>query len=50
MKLGDAMLALALLVWMSLSVGPWWVGLLLLVGAWALNLAEILLRRTNHGD
>lgn len=43
MKLGDAVLPLGLLVWLSVSVGPWWVGLALFGVSWALNIAHDLI-------
>jgi len=39
MKLGDGLLCLAMLVWISIAVGPWWVGLLLFVSAGIINYA-----------
>lgn len=38
MNIGDAVFALALLVWMSVSVGPWWIGVLIFLVAWVVNL------------
>ncbi len=38
--LGDGLLHLAVLVWVSVGVGPWWVGVVLFVGALAVNLAQ----------
>lgn len=39
-RLGDGLLFLALLVWMSVSVGPWWVGVMLFAGAYGINIWE----------
>ena len=38
MKLGDGIVIAGMLIWLSVSVGPWWVGLLLFAGAWVANL------------
>lgn len=40
MRKGDGWLSLAMLVWLSLSVGPWWLGLLLFFLAWFVNYRE----------
>jgi len=37
MKLGDGLLCLAMLIWLSVSVGPWWLGVALFVGAGFVN-------------
>lgn len=43
MKLGDvpiatrALLMLAMLVWLTVAVGPWWLGVGLFLVAWAIN-------------
>jgi hypothetical protein len=36
-KLGDALLMLAMLVWLTVAVGPWWLGVGLFLAAWAIN-------------
>lgn len=38
MKPGDGLLLIALLVWLSVRVGPWWLGVVLFVAAWVVNL------------
>lgn len=38
MKVGDELLLIALLVWLSVRVGPWWLGVVLFVAAWVVNL------------
>ena len=34
---GTEFLALAVLVWVSIAVGPWWLGVAVFLGAWAFN-------------
>lgn len=38
-KYGDAIVVLGLAVWMSVAVGPWWVGVALFVAGFLVNLA-----------
>lgn len=38
MKLGDAATILAMLAWLSASVGPWWLGLVLFFGGMLINI------------
>ena len=45
MKLGDALLLFALWLWLTVAVGPWWLGVGLFLLAWALNLVGIYLSR-----
>jgi hypothetical protein len=42
MKPGDALLSLVVLVWVSISVGPWWVGVIAFLAAWVLNAIHVL--------
>lgn len=42
-RLGDDLLVLALWLWLTIAVGPWWLGVSLFVGAGAINF--IWLRR-----
>ena len=36
-KLGDALLQLFVLGWLSVSVGPWYVGVIAFLLAWIIN-------------
>ncbi len=45
MKLGDGLGVLALMVWISYSVGPWWLGGAIMAGAGILNFLEKRARR-----
>lgn len=38
--LGDSLLILWLLVWVSASVGPYWIGLMIFGLAWVVNVIE----------
>ena len=38
--LGDALLQIAVLIWMSIAVGPWKIGLILFLVMWIVNIAE----------
>ena len=38
--MGDALMVLAMLVWLMASVGPWWVGLAIFGSGWLLNLLD----------
>lgn len=40
MKLGDTLIPLALLAWMAVTVGPWWIGAAIFCGAFALNILQ----------
>lgn len=40
-KWGDGLLSLSVLIWMSYSVGPWWVGLVIFFSAGVMNALEI---------
>jgi hypothetical protein len=42
MKLGDGIAIAGMLIWLSVSVGPWWLGAVLFVVAWWVN---VLMRR-----
>lgn len=37
MPLGDGVLLLAMLIWLSVGVGPWWLGVVLFFGAMIVN-------------
>lgn len=37
-NLGESFIGMCMLVWMSIAVGPWWIGPLLLVGGFLVNL------------
>lgn len=50
MKLGDGLALLALMIWVMVSVGPIWLGFVILIGAWVLNLFEALLHKKLKGD
>ena len=41
-KLGDGLTIVAMLVWLSVSVGPWWLGLLIFVVAWVVNTIQVM--------
>ena len=41
---GGKLIVMAMLVWLSVSVGPWWVGLILFLGGLVVNLAVTLCR------
>lgn len=43
--IGGGFLSTAVLVWVSVSVGPWWVGIILLLGGLCLNLAAALAKK-----
>ena len=45
MKLGDGVVCLAMLVWLTVAVGPWWVGVTLFCGAMVLNLIHDEVKR-----
>ena len=37
MKIGDGVGIIAILLWLSWSVGPWWLGIVIFVLAFVLN-------------
>lgn len=37
MKIGDGLLIIGLLVWVSVAIGPGWIGIALFLGAWLVN-------------
>jgi hypothetical protein len=37
--IGGKSLGLAAVIWLSVSVGPWWLGIILFMAAWIVNLA-----------
>lgn len=37
MRCGDAIVIFSMWVWLTVSVGPWWVGVGLLAIGWGLN-------------
>lgn len=39
-RLGDALGHLAIVVWLSVAVGPWWVGLVLLAAIIIINTVQ----------
>lgn len=41
MRPGEAFLGLAVLVWLSIAVGPWWVGVVLFLVGLGLNLIPV---------
>jgi hypothetical protein len=41
-KAGEGIITLGILIWMSVSVGPWWIGLVLFMGGMILNLLVTL--------
>ncbi len=45
MKFGDGLGILAILAWLSFAVGPWWVGLTILVGVTIVNTIQDSVRR-----
>lgn len=45
MRWGDGVMAIAMLIWISHSVGPSWIGIAIFVIAYILNVAEGLLFR-----
>ena len=40
-KLGDALLPVALFVWMTWAVGPYYLGVAIIIGVFALNLLHV---------
>lgn len=40
MRAGTGLATAALVVWVSVAVGPWWLGLVLFLGAWVVNHLE----------
>lgn len=36
-RLGDALGIYAIIIWLSVGVGPWWLGVVLVVGAAVIN-------------
>lgn len=49
-RAGDAVFLFALWVWMTISVGPWWVGALIFVIGSALNIGESQYRKRHEFD
>ncbi len=43
--LGGKVMSLAMLVWLSVSVGPWWVGALVFLAGLVLNLLVALAKK-----
>ncbi len=37
---GTGLLYMSTLVWLSVSVGPWWLGVVLFCAAWVINIVE----------
>ena len=49
MRWGDGVLALSCLIWLSISVGPWWIGLGIFVLSFILNILQfVYFRRTRR--
>lgn len=42
MRPGDALLLAALFLWVSVAVGPWWVGALIFAAGWVVNAAHAI--------
>jgi hypothetical protein len=36
-KMGDAVVVFGALIWLTVAVGPWWLGVALLALGWLLN-------------
>ena len=45
MPLGDGLGILAMLVWLSVSVGPWWIGAVVFFGVLVVNIWDQNIRR-----
>lgn len=43
MQLGDGFICFSMLIWLSYSVGPWWLGVVLFVVGFLLNLVQELI-------
>lgn len=46
---GNGFIMLGLLVWMSVVTGPWWIGLILFLVGWIVNLTVMLVREHKKG-
>lgn len=49
MTVGDGLAVVAILAWLSIAVGPWWLGPVILAGAELLN-AYLRRRRSLRGE
>jgi len=47
--LGSRLLEFAILIWVSVSVGPWWLGVILYLAAWVVNLSATAFLKGKHG-
>ena len=36
-KEGDGFIMLAVILWLSISVGPWWIGVMIIFVGWFIN-------------
>lgn len=48
MKAGDGVLLLGLFAWMTVSVGPWWVGAGIFAAGWLLNAVVAIAKRNRR--
>ena len=46
---GEKIITLGILVWMSVSVGPWWIGAILFLCGMILNLLVALAKAKKEG-
>lgn len=46
---GDKLVCFGLLIWMSVSVGPWWIGLILFLCGMVVNLSVRLAKKKEGG-
>ncbi len=44
MLVGDVVLYIGVLVWLAISVGPWWLSLILLITSFILNIIHVYVR------
>jgi hypothetical protein len=49
LNIGNNVIALAMLVWMSVSVGPWWVGVIIFLCGMVMNLVVQLGKKKEGG-
>lgn len=50
MKVGDGLLLIAMLIWLTVSVGPWYVGVGLFCLTWIVNIvAHLVITRWAKG-
>ena len=48
--LGGRLIDLSVLVWLSISVGPWWVGVLLFMAGIIVNLSGTLVTKAREAE